>query len=269
VEIPATVTNVGEYAFKGCNFLTKVNYLGDINSWAEMDFKGYYSSPTISSKNLYINDELVTNVNLTTASKVSISAFENCVSINSVVLGDSVKEIEENAFASCTGLATINFGKNVKSINESAFISCSALTEIVIPNSVEFIGFSAFRGCSSLNSLTIPFVGERSDGSTKTHFGYIFGIESVSYNGDRVPSTLKDVIITNASSLGEKCFYECRYIKNIYIPTTVLTIGDDAFYKCPSLTIYTEHESKPSGWSEYWNSDGRRVVWGYEPEENI
>ncbi len=269
VEIPSTVTSIGEYAFKGCNFLSKVNYLGDINSWAEKDFKGYYSSPTISSKNLYINDELVTSVNLTTASKVSLSAFENCTSITSVVLGDSVKEIEESAFSSCTALANIDFGEKVESIKESAFAYCSALTEVTIPNSVNFIGFSSLRGCSSLSILTIPFVGERSDGSTKTHFGYIFGMDSVSYNGDRVPSTLKTVIITNATSLGERAFYECRYIKNIVIPKTVLTIGDDAFYKCPFLTIYTELESKPSGWSEYWNSDGRRVVWGYEPEEII
>ena len=267
IEIPETVTSIGEYAFRNCNFLKKVNFLGDINSWAEIDFKGYYSSPTACSKNLYLNNQLVENVNLTTAIKVPIGAFENCTSIVSLVLGDSVKEIGENAFSGCTSIANMTLSNGLEKIGESAFNSCSSLTEIIIPDSVTFIGFSSFRGCSSLITLTIPFVGERSDGSTKTHFGYMFGMDSVSYNGDRVPASLKTVIITSATSLGQRAFYECRNIKNIVIPKTVLTIGDDAFYKCPTLTIYTELESKPIGWSEYWNSDGRKVVWEYDGEE--
>jgi hypothetical protein len=43
----------------------------------------------------------------------------------------------------------------------------------------------------------------------------------------------------------------------------VTSVGEGAFYECPSLTIYCETTSQPSGWDSYWNYSNRPVVWGY------
>ena len=173
------------------------------------------------------------------------------------------------------------------SIGESAFISCTSLESIVIPNSVTSIGKEAFYNCRSLESITLPFVGATLNGTSNTHFGYIFGARSESYNDDYVPTSLKEIIITGGTSIHTRSFYECSNIESITIPNSITNMGEDAFRyctnlesieipnsvtsigqfafsSCANLTIYCAAQSKPSGWDEYWNSSNCPVVWGYK-----
>ncbi|MDR3264111.1 MAG: InlB B-repeat-containing protein, partial [Clostridiales bacterium] len=75
-------------------------------------------------------------------------------------------------------------------------------TEIVIPQ--EYNGKpvlsidNTFKSCTKLVKLTIPFVGATLDGTSNTHFGYIFGANNVS---SYIPSPLKEVIVTGGTSL--------------------------------------------------------------------
>ena len=119
-------------------------------------------------------------------------------------------------------------------------------TDIVIPMSykskkITRIGFSVFENCTSLTSITIPFVGESLNGTSNTHFSYIFGAPSYrySYNSSYIPKSLKEVIITGGNSIGEKAFYECDSLTSIEIPNSVTSIGEQAFYRCTKLTSVT------------------------------
>ena len=59
-------------AFFQCSSLTRINYNGSIDGWCEINFyNNYYSNPLYYAHNLYINDELVTEVNVTTATKIN------------------------------------------------------------------------------------------------------------------------------------------------------------------------------------------------------
>jgi hypothetical protein len=51
--------------------------------------------------------------------------------------------------------------------------------------------------------MTIPFVGATKDGSSYTHFGYIFGASYYEYNDDYVPASLKTVTALNGYCLKE------------------------------------------------------------------
>ena len=130
-------------------------------------------------------------------------------------------------------------GLPVVEVAEQAFISNKYIISVIIPNSVTKIGKGAFENCSSLTSITLPFVGESLEGTGNTHFGYIFGASSYSYNDDYVPSSLKEVIITGCSSIDSDAFYNCYSLTSIVIPNSVTSIGDYAFSGCSLLTSIT------------------------------
>ena len=151
--IPNSVTSIGSRAFYDCSGLTKVNYLGTVDEWVEIDMS---DNLTYYAKDLYINDELLTDVKITSADSIKNYAFYNCASIKSVEMGDSVKYIGRGAFLHCSGLSSITINNNITSISEATFAGCSGLTSVTIPESVTSIGYSAFQECSSLTSVVIP-----------------------------------------------------------------------------------------------------------------
>lgn len=128
--IPESVDSIGEYAFYECENLGKVNYLGTADKWAEIDFVNKYSNP-ISVSNFYIKDELVEDVELTSASQVKDFAFYNCTSLKSLKIGDTVETIGENAFYGCTGLNFVEIGINVQKIEENAFAGSNSINSVV------------------------------------------------------------------------------------------------------------------------------------------
>ena len=83
-------------------------------------------------------------------------AFQNCGSLESVTVPDSVTYIGNNAFATCVGLKSINIPNGVASVGDSTFRNCGLLGNVTIPDSVTSIGAYAFSGCSSFTDITIP-----------------------------------------------------------------------------------------------------------------
>ena len=172
-------------------------------------------------------------------------AFSSCYNLTNVTFGENsqLTTISYRAFDNCTSLTSITIPDSVTTIGEYAFYNCTSLTSIVIPDSVTTIGSSAFYKCTGLTSVTIPFVGATKDGTKDTHFGYIFGASSYGYNSYCVPTSLKEVIITGGTTIGERAFDNCTSLTSITIPDSVTTIGSYAFYECTSLTSVTFGEN--------------------------
>ncbi|AIG40435.1 hypothetical protein IA06_00785 [Flavobacterium psychrophilum] len=83
-------------------------------------------------------------------------AFEDCIRLTSIRIGNAVTSIGDFAFLNCTGLTSIRIGDAVTSIGDFAFNACTGLTSVTIPNSVTTIGIAAFGACAGLTSITIP-----------------------------------------------------------------------------------------------------------------
>ena len=67
----------------------------------------------------------------------------------------NIISIANSAFQNCTSLTTISLPDSVTSIGGNAFYNCSSLTSINLPGSVTSIGGSVFAACRSLENVTI------------------------------------------------------------------------------------------------------------------
>lgn len=198
ITLPNTVTSIGESAFAGCMGLTAIELPDSVET-------------------------------------LGVAAFKGCTSLTGITLPETVTSIGESAFEGCTALTEIAFADTLTAIGGSAFKNCTALTSVTVPLGVTEIGSGAFGGCSALESITLPFVGAAKGGTNNTHFGYIFGASYYYYNGDKVPASLKTVVITGGETVLAYAFYGCVGLSSITLPTTLKSIGDLAFSGCSGL----------------------------------
>ena len=140
IALPSTLTTLGSNAFydSGASGLAKI-HVKSIQSYLNIAFGNSASSPfyssSASSRGIYVNDALVTELSFPTEIKqIKAYAFSNNNTITSVTIPSSVTSIAAYAFSHCSGLSG----------------------SLVIPSSVTSIGNGAFEGCSHLKDLYIP-----------------------------------------------------------------------------------------------------------------
>ena len=86
--------------------------------------------------------------------KIGVTAFYNCTSLASVNIPNSVTKIGMWAFDHCTSLASVNIPNSVTTIEEGAFYNCSSLASVNIGESVTTIGGGAFDDCDAITSVS-------------------------------------------------------------------------------------------------------------------
>ena len=196
ITIPEGVTSIGYSAFEDCDFLESV-YITNIEAWLSIDFSDLLSNPLFYTCDLYLNNELVTDL----------------------VIPEGITSIKDYAFSSCSSLESITIPDSVTSIGDYAFYYCSSLESVTIPEGVTSIGDAAFRDCSSLESITIPN-SVRSIGNGV--FYYCSNLESV-------------IIPEGVTSIGNSAFSGCSSLESLTIPDSVRSIGNGAFANCSNL----------------------------------
>lgn len=121
-------------------------------------------------------------------------------------------------------------------------------TEVIIPSKITYkkqsfnvteMSFGFLRDCTNIEKLVIPFVGKSIEDNEKNHLGYIFGAESFEFNKLFVPSSLKELSITNAEKIEKYALCDCSNIEKVVLPSNLKYIGLDAFLGCTSL-VYNE-----------------------------
>lgn len=144
VEIPASVTSIGDGAFAGCDSLS-VTMPGNNVTMGEGVFEGCSDlavkvTPTEGGEGSENTTTLGTGFAGTPITEVTISdeitqiapgAFENCDQLTSIVIPDQVETIGASTFENCTSLQGVKLGSNVTTIAPDAFAGADAITEVV------------------------------------------------------------------------------------------------------------------------------------------
>ena len=229
VVIPNSVTSIGNGAFYNCSELKEV-HINEISAWCNISFGSSNANPLYYAKNLYLNDELITEL----------------------TIPNSVRNIRNYAFYDCSGLASITIPNSITSIGERAFYGCSGLKTVINLSNLTFskgssdYGYVAYYADKVINAHNGVLVGD-----------FVFSTVDdkhtlVAYFGDATDVTLPGNYNGENYAIGDNVFKNNSSITSIEIPNSVTSIGNSAFYGCSGLTSITIPNSVTSiGYSAF------------------
>ncbi len=245
IEIPESVTEIGDWAFMGCSKLTGVVLPEGLKILGSGAFTGCESLIEEENGIRYVDKwvircdvETVTVATLRSDTRgIATSAFtdpnwladpdEKVNNLTSVNLPNSLRVIGDYAFQGATKLTEITIPEGVLYIGEYAFNRCSSLVNISIPESVKEIGYYAFDGCSKLIQI-----------ENGVHY-----VDNWVVDIDRgITTVLFKENVRGIAPYGLSSFKGV----SIVIPDSIQGIGKGSFYYCENLTSVTFENAQ--GW---------------------
>lgn len=145
------------------------------------------------------------------------------VDIPSSIGGKTVTAIETMAFQNCTSLNSVTIPNSVTQLGDSVFMNCSSLTNAIIGTSVTRIGYNMFFGCSSLTRVTIP--------------DSVTSIGNSMFSGGC--TNLTSVMIgSGVTNIGDYTFAQCPALRGVYFRGNAPVAGPNAFTSITTTVYY-------------------------------
>ena len=224
------VTNVGNRAFKDCQYLTCMFLNDDITTIGDHAF---YADEYLSAINMPRDLELIDKY-----------AFYGCDTLTFVRAGacSRLRRIEDHAFYSCTTLAELRLPNGLTYIGPWAFAWDRILgqedTTLGLPSSLQTIGTGAFAFVNHHKNLNIP-ANVTSIGDYAFMCDYYMNnltfspgdkpltIGKAAFAGD---NHMKSVDLSNRVAQIDKCaFAGCELLEEVYFGDKIDTIQARAF----------------------------------------
>ena len=242
----AGVTIIGNYAFAACTNLTSITIPDSITSIGNCALSACNNITSIT-----IPDSVMS---------IGTDAFKSCTNLNSVKIGNGVMEIKNNAFAYCESLRSITIPNSVTTLGSSLFYNCKQLTTVRIGNGITNMDNAVFNSARSVKHIYIDKPENSISGApwgasnATVHWNTPLPSEGLDYtlnnNGSGYSvsgiGTCTDTEIVIPSSyeglpvqgIANGAFQNNTTITSVFIPDSVTSIGDNAFFNS-SITSAT------------------------------
>ena len=155
VALPASLTNVANFAFPLCSSLSRLTVSPDNPRFRSVDGivfsadgKTLYLYPPGRDEAEYVVPDGVETI--------ADYAFAHCYALTNIALPNSLRRIGAEAFGFCAELKKIAIPDGLETVGLWAFLGCRALRTLRFGAALREIGLNAFEECSSSLTLSAP-----------------------------------------------------------------------------------------------------------------
>ncbi len=214
------ITEIADGMFRGCTGVTEIVLPATLTTLGDEAFK---DATKLATVNFADATELV---------NVGHAAIENTKWYNDKADGELVytgKVLYKMKGNPAAGAGDVTVQDGTVGIAAGAFEN-STVTSVVLPTSVSLIGEGAFAGCNSLTALTVPFVGaSNEEGETNMFLGYVFGAPNANTARDYIPASLTAVTVSDGCTvIGSRAFAGCTNVETVILPNSLTEVATDA-----------------------------------------
>ena len=222
----AAVASIGVY-FKGNTAITSFDELQFFTGLTQLVSEAFYGATNLKS---IVLPQSVSNI--------QTNVFRFCQNLEHIVLPDSMIMINSNSFAG-TGIKSIIFPqKGNLQLAYNAFAE-SKLRSIYIPANVTRIYDYMLSDCDDLISITV----DQDNGKYDSREGCNAIIETAT--NTLIASCKNTVVPSSVTALGNYAFYHNKELKTLELPEGIKTIGNYIMSTCDSLTEVIAHMPEP------------------------
>ncbi len=197
-----------------------------------------------------------------TVETIEYAAFQNCKALETVILPDSVRIMDNSVFYGCDRLKNVHIGSGLERLGCGVFADCISLETVQIsgsnpnficsdgvimdkektivyqylpgrngtnyrmPDTVNEIKRYAFWGCDELQHLILPGALE----------------ELGEYSLTNCSSLQTLTILEPTCNIGLKAVEGCIALKQVEVPTSMISIHESAFDLCPQDLLFVCEE---------------------------
>ncbi len=222
IVIPSTLKTIGSDAFHLCTSLERFKLEKESN-YFKVDHSILY---TKDGKKLLYYPTALTNTTFDIPNGVEILgdyAIYGNMSLQSVSLPSSLKEIGYRGLAALKNMTTLNLNKanNLKILKDLSLSENEGLTSITLPSSIQEFGKGVLKNDKNLVLA-------------KLNFDYEILPDSTYENCSKL--TTVSALPSNLTKIGSNAYRGCLSLTKINIPSTVTEIGSRAFDNCRAFT---------------------------------
>ena len=222
VEIPDTVTVIGEEAFAGNETLVGITIPNSVTT-------------------------------------IAYNAFKDCTALTDIILSDHINKVGPGAFEGCTALTSAQIGRNVSSWGSGVFTNCDKLAKVMIDSDNRYLTYyngAIYNGDMTMLYQVLParkgenYVMPETVEEMDTYaFWNLQNVKNVLLSDqlDSIPKyamtnmgTVENVVLPNSvKSIAERAFANNANLKQVSVPASVSEIDKTAFSGSPNVKLFT------------------------------